>query len=333
MKRTIFILILTIISNSLFCQIVRMSGTTLEEIENSEQRKSLGILKITTKEFCDSLSYNADINYKIQSVKEFNKNGDLIRVYSSKKDSSIYLSGEYQYDDQHRRLTCQQYYESGKKGGTYNAIIKDSLIVGEKRNPSVMSIDSSYFSFYSNGERVLDITYKNGAVKDSTFYTIENGKRVLAKKFYKGKLEYFIRYEYLTDEDYIERIFEKDTTLRLKRYWKYDSKSNLLDRVEYNKNEEITTWYSNVYNDEGLEIEGGVFKTAEKILSFRIEKIYKNSNLIMVSHFNEENELTSKSEYYYDSNGLNTAWKSISYKKDKPKVSFIYKYEYEYQKE
>jgi hypothetical protein len=309
-----------------------MSGTSAEEQVIAEKRKSLKIIKATTKEYSDSLSYISDTNYKVQSIKEFNKNGDLVTVYSSKKDSSIYLSAEYEYNNQHQRLICQHYYEDGQKGGFYEAIMSDSLIIGERRYPSVMSIDSSYFAFETDGLRDYDITYKDGETKDSTVYTNESGKRVLTKKYYKGKLEYFITFEYLTNDDYIERIFERDSTLRLKRYWKYGKDEKLLDRVEFNKDENITTWYSYTYDCHENEIESGVYKSMDKRLSFRSEKEYQKSNVTLVKHYNEENKLTSISEYFYDENGMNTLWISKSYKGEKPEISFIYKTEYEKRK-
>lgn len=305
MKKIIQILIIvTLISNNISAQFARFSDVSKEKYAEAELRKKNNVSRITRIEYSGSIS-SIDKQGQIKSVKEFDKNGDMVARYSKmNKGDSLYLRSRLEYDDSHRVTKIISYSENGIKQDSLVATFKDSTIQSEERFVNFTNSDYCLQSF-QNGKLVYELSKKNGITKDSSHWQINTlGQRIKMEDYTNGKLNLIIEYENLTNLDYIERIFEANGKLRLKRYWKYDDQGNLLERIKYNSKEEVRTWYSYKYDCNGNNISAAVFDDVYKKLSFRDEKIYENNKLKEVIFFNSENIATRRINYFYDSNDM-----------------------------
>jgi len=332
MRTKIFIIsiISFFILNNINGQFARFSNVSKEEYEEAELRKKNNVSRITRIEYSGSISSIDNNNGQIDSVKEFDKNGDMVARYSKMdKRDSLYLTSRLEYDDYHRITKIISYSENGIKQDSLVAIFKDSIIQSEERFENFMNSDYCLQSF-ENGKLVYEVIKKNGITKDSSHWQINTlGQRIKMEDYTNGKLNLTIEYENLTDLDYIERIFEANGKLRLKRYWKYDNQGNLLERIKFNSKEEVTTWYSYKYDCNGNNISAAVFDDVHKKLSFRDEKIYENNKLKEVIFFNSENIATSRVNYFYDSNDMLFLEISKSENKEISETDFtVYKIEY-----
>ncbi len=342
MKKTALLIIMLLISNLSFSQMMKLSETSVKAYEDAEKRKLSRVKKITTKKFKDSLSYLNNINFEIKKIEEYDANGDVEKRYSISKKGQVYLSAEYKHDDRHRMISFIEYHEDGGTGMRFKALFEDSILIAEKRYVNYQSHDSSYCAYNKKGNPTIEVKYQDGLPKDIDIWINDDeGNPKLSKsysfrrlnkfRFIKiWQLNDFVEYEYLSNTDYIERIYESDSTFRMKRYWKYDNQNNLLDRIEYFGKEEISTWYSYKYDCNGNELNSAVYESYDKKLSFRSENIYKNDMLQESRNYNEKNELTSIERYFYDENGINHLWVFNTIEDGKSKVGFIYSMEIKY---
>jgi hypothetical protein len=305
-KNTIQIVcIIVLFSQNVHAQFARFSKVSKEDYKEAELRKKNNVSKVTTIIYLDSISYAEDENGKIDSVKEFDINGDMIKNYSKMDDKdSLYLRSKFEYDSFHRITKIIFFEENEIIQDSFIATFKDSVIYSEERFESFTSSDYCLQQF-KDGSLIYEVIKKKGVTIDSSHYiNNELGQHIKMEDYSRGRLNLTIEYENLTERDYIERIYEVNGTLRLKRYWKYDNDNNILERVEFNSKEVLTTWYSYKYDCNGNEIAGAVYDGPVRKLSFRDESKYESNKLKEVVNFNKENNISSRYIYHYDLNGL-----------------------------
>lgn len=306
MKKIILIIsVLILVPLHHNAQLARFSVVSKLKILEAEIRKKNKVSKITNIVYPDSTSYLENKNGDIENIREYDLNGDMIKWYEKTEDKqSLYLSARYEYDESHRPIKIILLEENDEFQDSLIATYKDGLIYKEERFQNYVSSDY-VLQQYENGKLLYEIEKKNEITMDSShFFYNELGQQSLKENYFKGKLNYTIEYEYLTQKDYIERIYEINGSLRLKRYWKYDNFGHLLDRVEFNSDEKITTWYAYQYDSNGNVIMDGVFKGPQKKLSFKSEYLYEKNQLKQIILFDDGNIISGKYFYKYYKNGL-----------------------------
>jgi hypothetical protein len=344
MKRFIFLLIISINSNISFSQLAKLSETTVNEYKEAEKRKFNRVKKITTKEFQDSLSYLNNFDYKILNIEEYDLNGDLSKFYCFSDDGEIYLCTVYKHDEKHRMISYTDYLFNGQICGHFEAIFEDSFLTVEKRYSQTDYCDSIFCTYNKKGNPKSQIMFQNGFPKDIQIWINDNKGNPKISKSYSLKvlgnlsfgelwqLEHYIEYEYLSNMDYVERIYESDSTLRMKRYNKFDNHNNITDVIEFVGEEELITWYSYDYDEYGNEIKSAVYNSLDKKLDFKTENKYENGLLKEVYDYDKENKLVGIIRNYYNENGINILHVYNELENGKYRVGNIHLMEVDYEK-
>lgn len=248
-------LIFFLISNLVVSQHYAFIPETKYGLKQAAIRKNKKIRSIEGLSFKDTISYDDINNAKKLYKTVYNTSGKRIEKYSRKrKGLGLYLSTRFEYNNKGQLIAMFDLAETGEVIHKHLAKYKDSILILSESfmNSSGPWFDYSKKVYDSIGQPVYKIERENGKTIDSVFYHKNKlGKVITEEHFDEGELAYKIQYELLNEYDYIERIYEPDLSLRLKRYWKFSPKGIEIERVQYNSEESIKVIYKKEFNCEG----------------------------------------------------------------------------------
>ena len=237
---------------------------------------------------------------------EYNSDGKLIAEYRKKwKENGLYKSSEYQYNDQGQLITIIDLDESGRIDVKHKGYYKDTLLIltesFEKKADSWNKYYKRFYNIHGKVDYKLDSKSISGIDSVKYHYNI-NKKLYLEEHFNNEELEYKITYERLNKFDYIERIYEPDGALRLKRYWKFSEEGLEIERVQYKSDESIDYVFKKEVDCKG-RVKANVTLDSDLQISDGGKNYFKNDRIIKTDFISKNNEVYGVIEYLTNKKG------------------------------
>jgi hypothetical protein len=271
-------------------------------------------------------SYDPNSGKKTQNI-YYNKKGDIVSQFDykydenknitflqhTKKSKTITFRSTWEYNESGMILNSKRYKKGGEKiKYTWNYIYDNN---GEKLQSQLFNSKGKLkhkwdFSCHEEGAKLEKEKNKTQVCSWS-----EDKGKYLIKTYQsfneKGKIRKTVYTYTISDTTLIDKkIYNHEEELI--RYFKYDSKGRILERIYYRNGKTTRTWIRK-YNDDGKMIYNSFSRKEKQITESKFE--YKNG-LLVSRTYNRKGKLKSRYEYTHYDNGLLKSVKAFNHKNE-----------------
>lgn len=340
MKKTIFILLVTGISNFLFFQNI-YAQNIFEPKEISGKVKTLkqrvysaklmfgeavkvdyinqwSIYDNCNKTFkngslIEDINYNPDGSFKSKISEKFDDKGNLVEHKETEDDKINILYYIYKYDSKGNILEKYTYSELNEQNSD-NDFLKKFVYKYDNRNNLIEKIDydrfcpkgiKTEFKYHSNNNISEKIEYNSdGEIEKQSEYNTA-GNLTFEKT---SVLEFYGFYETVKKYDSEQRLTENFTYRRfngLKQkdgiVFKYDSKGQMIEKIMYESEDIIKNRYTYTYDSDGNLINEKCYSYMD-ILLYEIKYTYLDNRVIDEKKYNSNGEIVNYKQIKLDHN-------------------------------